>query len=165
MQRKHIKDAYEMWVDSGKWPEIRDFLKKSFQNRLTQKEICRRLDIHETTFIELKKKHPEIQQAIFDGKLDLRVNCINNIVKLANGYEEVIEDQIITDGGDGKKQQRKIHRTIRKVGPDFKSNVYLLSKTFGPEFDMNYEALKLQREKLEANKEEWTDGQSTKNSD
>lgn len=154
------KDKFEMWLESDKWPEYRDFLKEATKYDMTQKEICRRLHITEATFIKLKKKHKEIQDAMDEGLADLKDILLKNIFVLACGYDEVTEQKVITDKGNGVTQEKKIYRTVRKVGPDMKANLYLLSKKFGIEYDPNYEQLKLAKEKAESNKEEWPNGKT-----
>ena len=40
---KTRKDLFEMWNETGKWPEVRDFLFDCFSKLVTQKEICERI--------------------------------------------------------------------------------------------------------------------------
>ena len=125
---KTRKDAYEIWVETGKWAEVKRFITEAFRNKISQDEVCRRLDLHPTTFIRIKDKHKEIEEAILDGKLDLRIRCINNLLKSADGYEETITEVYFTEGKNGGEPQRKVKKITRFVPPDSDANIYLLSK-------------------------------------
>lgn len=157
------QDTYQMWVQSGKWPEVRSFIVDCIKKRVSQKEISERLNMDEATFSRLKSKHKEIQDAIDEAKLNTKKDLMNAMYKLAMGYEEITEDQVIEDDGSGKKQKRKIHKVKRNVGPDYKALCYLMTKLFGPEFSDKAEELALQVKKMESQKEDWSNG-SIKNS-
>ena len=60
-----------MWAENGDLDRILDFIRDCSRKLVTQGEMCEHLGITETTFSKLKKKHPELQQAIDKSKLDL----------------------------------------------------------------------------------------------
>lgn len=122
---------------------------------VTQTELCNALRIDECTLQRLKKKHPEIQQAQDEGRYQLKKDLAGALYKKAMGYETVEETQDIEDGGKGERQKRKIHRVKKFVGPDYRSIVYLLTKTFGREFSEGYESIQVMEKKLQEAKEEW----------
>ena len=77
---------------------------------------------------------------------------------IIEAYELVEEEQFIEDKGKGEQQKRKIHRTKKQVGPDYKAIVYLLNKHFGREFSERADELDLMEKKQTLGKEEWNDG-------
>lgn len=152
------KDIYETWVSNGLWNEVSAFIKDCTRKMVSQREMCIHLHMEESTFSRLKKRHPEIQAVIDEAKLDLKKDLINALYKKAIGFETVDEEQFIEDKGKGQEQKRKIHRTKKQVGPDYKSIVYLLTKVFGKEYSERYEELKLMEQKMIDAKEEWNNG-------
>ena len=147
-----------MWQDNGDLPKVLDFIKDCYRKLISQREMCEYLKINEATFTRLKKKHPELQRVRDEAKLDLKRDLMNALYKKAIGYETVDEEQFIEDRGKGQQQKRKIHRTKKQVGPDFKAIVYLLTKHFGREFSERAEEFEIMEKRIAAGKEEWNDG-------
>lgn len=156
------KDTYEMWVDSGKWPEIRTFIGDCARKLVTQREMCKHLGIDEATFSRLKKKHPEIVKEIEAAKVNLKIDLMGAMYKKAIGFQTVDEEQIIEDKGKAGVTKRKVTKVTKQVPPDFKAIVYLLSKQFGRNFSDRSEELKLAEQKMKSNEEEWTYGDDEK---
>lgn len=152
------RDTYQMWQDTGQLSQVLEFIKECSRKLVTQKEMCRYLNLDEATFTRLKKKHPELDEAFHKAKLDLKKDLMGALYKKAMGYELVEEEQFIEDKGKGEQQKRKIHRTKKQVGPDYKAIVYLLNKHFGREFNERYDDFEIMKEKLALGKEEWSDG-------
>ena len=86
---KTRKDLFEMWNETGKWPEVRDFLFDCFSKLVTQKEICERLQMDEATFIKLKRKHPEIERLKQDARLDLKRNLVGAMIDVGRGKDDI----------------------------------------------------------------------------
>ncbi len=158
---KKKPEIYEKWVSDGKLEKIIDFIKECSTALVSQKEICRSLGISENAFIQMKKKHKDIKDAIDESRIDLKKNLVNAIYKRAVGYETVDEDTIIEDAGKGKEPKRKITRTKKQVAPDTRSAIYLLTKHFGRDFSEKKDELEIMEKRLD-NKEEWND-ESTNN--
>jgi len=152
------KDIYDIWKESGQLDAVIAFIASCANKLVSQREMCEYLKINESTFSRLKKRHPDIQEAINKARLDLKKDLVDALVKKALGFELVEEEQWIEDGGKGEKQKRKIHRTKKQVPPDYKSIVYLLTKRYGKEFSERYEEIMLAEKKLEQAKEEWENG-------
>ena len=152
------RDTYQMWEDTGQLPQVLEFIKECSRKLVTQKEMCTYLNLDEATFTRLKKKHPELDEAFHKAKLDLKKDLMGALYKKAIGYELVEEEQFIEDKGKGEQQKRKIHRTKKQVGPDYKAIVYLLNKHFGREFNERYDDFEILKEKQALLKEEWNDG-------
>ena len=152
------RDTYQMWKDTGQLPQVLEFIKECSRKLVTQKEMCTYLNLDEATFTRLKKKHPELDEAFHKAKLDLKKDLMGALYKKAIGYEVVEEEQFIEDKGKGEQQKRKIHRTKKQVGPDYKAIVYLLNKHFGREFNERYDDFEILKEKQALLKEEWKDG-------
>ena len=152
------RDTYQMWKDTGQLLQVLEFIKECSRKLVTQKEMCTYLNLDEATFTRLKKKHPELDEAFHKAKLDLKKDLMGALYKKAIGYEVVEEEQFIEDKGKGEQQKRKIHRTKKQVGPDYKAIVYLLNKHFGREFNERYDDFEILKEKQALLKEEWNDG-------
>lgn len=159
------RDIFEMWAENGDLDRILDFIRDCSRKLVTQGEMCEHLGITETTFSKLKKKHPELQQAIDKSKLDLKKDLADAMYKLAMGYTLTEETQDIEDKGSGQSQKRKVHRTKKEIGPDFKAIVYLLTKKFGREYSQRYEDLQIAEKKIEEAKEEWLNEQQNQSCD
>lgn len=152
------RDTYQMWKDTGQLPQVLEFIKECSRKLVTQKELCQYLNLDEATFTRLKKKHPELDEAFHKAKLDLKKDLMGALYKKAMGYELVEEEQFIEDKGKGEQQKRKIHRTKKQIGPDYKAIVYLLNKHFGREFSERADELELMEKRQSLGKEEWNDG-------
>ena len=137
------RDTYQMWKDTGQLPQVLEFIKECSRKLVTQKEMCTYLNLDE---------------AFHKAKLDLKKDLMGALYKKAIGYELVEEEQFIEDKGKGEQQKRKIHRTKKQVGPDYKAIVYLLNKHFGREFNERYDDFEILKEKQALLKEEWNDG-------
>lgn len=152
---KNKKDTYEKWEAAGELPKILDYIRDCARKLVTQKEMCQALHIREDVFCNLKKRHPEIQRVQDEARFDLKRDLAGALYKKALGYEIIEETQDIEDSGKGQKQKRKIHRVKKQIPPDYKSILYLLTKTFGREYCERYEELQLAEKKLEQAREEW----------
>lgn len=158
MAKAKKKSVYCEWEESGKLPQIINFIKESVRKSATQGEIADRLGITQETLCRMKTKHKDIRKAFFDSKLDLKSDLTSAILKRALGFEYYEEDQLIEDKGKGVEQKRKIHRVKKQVPPDLRSAIYLLTKNFGVEFSERYEEIKLVTETKAKDKEEWSNG-------
>ncbi|MDL2292522.1 hypothetical protein LJC17_02920 [Acholeplasma sp. OttesenSCG-928-E16] len=155
MSKRGKRTVMEQWEEDGRLEEVMEFIKECSRKLITQAEMCEHLKINEATFSRMKKKHPEIQKIQNEALLDLKKDLAGALYKKAVGFELIEETQDIEDGGKGQKQKRKIHRVKKQVAPDYKSIIYLLSKTFGREYSERYEELQMMERKLEQAKEEW----------
>lgn len=157
-------DQFERWKENGKLNEIIEFITSCSRNLITQRDIAKRLGITEKSLSIMKKKHPEINDAIENGKLNLQKDLIAGMVKLALGYEEITETQDVTEIGKSKEQKKKVNRVKKAIGPNYKAIVYLLTKNFGKEYSDRYAELEIMEKRLMSQKEEWN-SEPTKNSD
>lgn len=148
-------DTYQLWEQTGQLPQVLDFIKDCSKKLITQREMCKYLKIDETTFIALKKKYPVLTTLQAEAKLDLKRDLASAMYKKALGYELIDEEQYIEDRGKGQEQKRKIHRTKKQVGPDYKAIVYLLVKQFGREYSDKNDDYELMERKLKESKEVW----------
>ncbi len=157
MARQPKKDAFERWVSTDKWPEVRAMIVDFSKKGRTQNQISERLNLDPATFSRLKAKHKEIQEAFFEADNYVMDQCFTNLYKIAFGYNRVNEDQHLIEK-DGKIVGRDIVRHKIEVGPSFKAIVYILNQRFGPEFNERKDEIMLALQK-EANKQEdWNSG-------
>ena len=157
-------DLYEQWKRDGELDKVLAFIRDCSTKLVTQREMCEAIGINEGTFTKLKKKHPEIQKIINDARLNLKCDLIDSLLKKAQGFEVVEEENWVEETDKGER--KKSHTTKNCIPPDYKSIVYILTKRFGKEFSERYEELKLAEKKLD-NKESWdaTEGQTDSQED
>lgn len=151
---KH-RDTYQMWKDEGRFDEVMAFIKDSTKKLATQKEICQKLGIHETTFMKMKKAHPDIETAIINAKLDLKDELVHALYRKAIGYDVTDEIQYIEDQGKGKPPKRKITKTKKHIAPDKFCILYLLTKHFGLEYSDRSNEIRIMESRLQISSEEW----------
>lgn len=154
------RDTYQMWKDEGKFDEVMDFIKVSTRRLATQKEICQKLGIHETTFMKMKKAHPDIDEAMRNAKLDLKDELVNALYKKAVGYNVTDEIQYIEDQGKGKPPKRKITKTKKHIPPDKYCAIYLLTKHFGLDYSDRTNEIKIMESRLQISNEEWNNNEN-----
>lgn len=128
MERSPKGDIYDMWKETGQLPEILAFISDCGKKLVTMGEKADHLNIKLPTFTKLRKKHPDIQLAMDKFSLRFKEDLASAMYKLAMGYTLTEETQDIEDKGSGQSRKRKIHRTKKEIGPDFKTIVYLLTK-------------------------------------
>jgi len=157
MARQPKKDAFERWMSTGKWPEVRAMIVDFSKKGRTQNQISERLNLDPATFSRLKAKHKELQDAFIEADNYVLDQCFTNLYKIAFGYDKVDEDQRIEDKGEGSVPHRKIHRTKVHIGPNLKAIVYILGQRFGVEFSERREEIKLAISKESEKKEDWYD--------
>lgn len=158
-KRVYGTNIYKNWVESGKLPEVLAFISECAKKLVSQKEMCQVLKINPNTFSSMKKDYPIIQETIDKAKYELKKDLASAMYKKAVGYETVEEDQYIVDKGG--QQVKKVHRTKKQVGPDYKALTYLMVKHFGKEYSERYEELAFMAEQKEkANDEEWQSADS-----
>lgn len=159
-KRVYGTDIYRNWVETGKLPEVLAFITECAKKLVSQKEMCQVLKINANTFSSMKKDHPDIQEAIDKAKYELKKDLASAMYRRAVGYETVEEDQYIVDKGG--QQVKKVHRTKKQVGPDYKALTYLLTKHFGREYGERYEELAFMASQKAKNAEEtWQNGDET----
>lgn len=158
-KRVYGTNIYQDWVNSGRLPEVLAFISECAKKLVSQKEMCQVLKINPNTFSSMKKDYPIIQETIDKAKYELKKDLASAMYKKAVGYETVEEDQYIVDKGG--QQVKKVHRTKKQVGPDYKALTYLMVKHFGKEYSERYEELAFMAEQKEkANDEEWQSADS-----
>ena len=124
------RDTYQIWKDTGKLKEVIEFIVDCSTKMVTQQEMAKHLGITTVTMSHIRKKHPDIDEAVARGKLDLKRLLMNQILKLALGYEYTEESQLIEDEGKGKPPKRKITKNKKYVKGDKYCAIYLLTKNF-----------------------------------
>lgn len=152
-KRVYGTSIYRNWVETGKLPEVLAFISECAKKLVSQKEMCQVLKINANTFSSMKREHPDIQEAIDKAKYELKRDLASAMYRKAVGYETVEEDQYIVDKGG--QQVKKVHRTKKQVGPDYKALTYLLTKYFGKEYAERYEEMRLMERKMKNTEEKW----------
>ena len=150
MKRK--EDTYQMWERTGVLKSKLDYIKAASATFYTQKEMCRDLDISEKTFISLKNKHPEIQQAISDGEAILLNDLFSALKTKALGHKEKTTSKSIEKNPLGGTKT-KINEDEKYYPPDFEVIKYILIMKFGKDFDPKKFMIEMMEKKNEP--EEW----------
>lgn len=151
-RRKH-PDLYEKWEESGQLSARLEQLTNWKRSLVTQGEMAKALGITEEYFAKLKKKHPKIQEAFDKGLVNLKNDLVGAMYKKALGYDVKETDMIVDDNGKSNPK-KKIRTSTRHIPGDYNTQVYLLNKFFGEEYNPSYDQLKLQREKNEAKEDD-----------
>ena len=150
MKRK--EDTYQMWERTGVLKSKLDYIKAASATFYTQKEMCRDLDISEKTFIALKNKHSEIQQAISDGEAILLKDLFSALKTKALGHKEKTTSKSIEKNPLGGTKT-KINEDEKYYPPDFEVIKYILIMKFGKDFDPKKFMIEMMEKKNEP--EEW----------
>ena len=132
MKRK--EDTYQMWERTGVLKSKLDYIKAASATFYTQKDMCRDLDISEKTFISLKNKHPEIQQAISDGEAILLKDLFSALKLKALGHKEKTTSKTMRKNPIGGTET-KVTEDEKYYPPDFEVIKYILIMKFGKDFD------------------------------
>lgn len=131
-------DLFDKWVEAGILQEKLEAIKKDKRDLWPEKDIAYNLGIRPETFIRLKKKHPEIQEALDTATRVARHDVLSAVYKQVMGYDVIERTTIIDDNGN-QKPKRKVSETRRHIPGNFYAAEYLLTKMFGKEFAKDYE--------------------------
>lgn len=147
---------------------VKPYLKeiKEMALQMTERQIAQTLRIGYTSFIEYKKKYPELVEALGQGRRQLVYELKGKLIEKAKGfyYTEVSEKQeraIDTETGELLDDLVVTERKVNKkyAHPDVAA-INLLLKNYDPnwyndpkEYQLKKKALELQEEKIEQN--EW----------
>ena len=128
------EDTYQMCERTGVLKSKLDYIKAASATFSTQKDMCKDLGISEQTFIALKEKHPEIQQAISEGE-SLLLNDLFSALKIkAMGHKEKTTSKTMRKNPLGGTEQ-KVTEEEKYFPPDFEVIKYILIMKFGKDFD------------------------------
>lgn len=148
------EDTYEMWKRTNALNSKLDYIKAAASSFYSQKQMCQDLGITEPTFIQLKKKHPEIQKAINDGEAILLSDLFSSLKRKATGFKESVTTKSMEKNPIGGTKT-KIHEEQKYYPPDFEAIKYILIMKFGKEYDPKKFMLEMMEKKNE--QEVWTD--------
>ena len=112
------EDTYQMWERTGVLKSKLDYIKAASATFYTQKDMCRDLGITEQTFIALKDKHPEIQQAISDGEALLLQDLFSALKTKAMGHKEKTTSKTMRKNPIGGTET-KVTEDEKYYPPDF----------------------------------------------
>ena len=146
------EDTYQMWERTGVLKSKLDYIKAASATFYTQKEMCRDLGITEQTFIALKDKHTEIQQAISDGEALLLQDLFSALKTKAMGHKEKTTSKTMRKNPIGGTET-KVTEDEKYYPPDFEVIKYILIMKFGKDFDPKKFMIEMMEKKNEP--EEW----------
>lgn len=123
---------------------------------LTDEQIAARLKISRKSFIEYKKQHPELVEALEKGKKRLVVELKDTLKKKAKGfyYEEVKTVKIHNPDSDAEPEWIEKIEINRKYAQPDTGAAHLLLKNLDPTWrNDDAETMKLKKQQLEIQKQ------------
>lgn len=123
---------------------------------LTDEQIAARLKISRKSFIEYKKQHPELVEALEKGKKRLVVELKDTLKKKAKGfyYEEVKTVKIHNPDSEAETEWIEKIEINRKYAQPDTGAAHLLLKNLDPEWrNDDAETMKLKRKQVELQKQ------------
>ena len=112
---------------------------------LTDEDIAKKMSINVSTLYEWKKKYPEINEALKNGKDIADIAVENALYKRAVGYtyvEQTRELQTVVDPDTGEKVQKLVvtKEVTKEVVPDTTAQIYWLSNRQNAKWRRNPDA-------------------------
>lgn len=124
---------------------------KEWSGFLSEKDICNKLGISQSTFVAYKKKHPELQEVIDEGRKELVAELKSTLKQKAKGFH-YIETKKTIRNVDGVKTQ--VVEEFEKYSPPDTGAIHLLLKNLDAEWrNDDMPTMKLKAEKLEIEKQ------------
>lgn len=123
---------------------------------LTDEQIAARLRISRKSFIEYKKQHPELVEALEKGKKRLVVELKETLKKKAKGfyYEEVKTVKIHNPDSDAEPEWIEKVEINRKYAQPDTGAAHLLLKNLDPTWrNDDAETMKLKKQQVEIQKQ------------
>lgn len=123
---------------------------------LTDEQIAARLKISRKSFIEYKKQHPELVEALEKGKKRLVVELKDTLKKKAKGfyYEEVKTVKIHNPDTDAEQDWIEKIEINRKYAQPDTGAAHLLLKNLDPTWrNDDAETMKLKKQQVEIQKQ------------
>lgn len=123
---------------------------------LTDEQIAARLNISRKSFIEYKKQHPELVEALEKGKKRLVVELKDTLKKKAKGfyYEEVKTVKIHNPDSDAEPEWIEKIEINRKYAQPDTGAAHLLLKNLDPTWrNDDAETMKLKKQQVEIQKQ------------
>lgn len=123
---------------------------------LTDEQIAARLKISRKSFIEYKKQHPELVEALEKGKKRLVVELKDTLKKKAKGfyYEEVKTVKIHNPDSDAEPEWVEKIEINRKYAQPDTGAAHLLLKNLDPTWrNDDAETMKLKKQQVEIQKQ------------
>lgn len=144
------KSRYETHVE----PHLDD-IRKWYQ-LLNEGEIARKLGIGVTSFEKYKREHPELREALREGRFELVEDLKLTLKKKAKGFSYTEKKRVIRD--ENGKKTTSVEETERYFPPDTGA-IHLLLKNLddnwrnddGPTMALRREKLELDKKRAETN--------------
>lgn len=144
------KSRYETHVE----PYLDD-IRKWYQ-LLNEGEIAKKLGIGVTSFEKYKREHPELREALREGRFELVEDLKLTLKKKAKGFSYTEKKRVIRD--ENGKKTTSVEETERYFPPDTGA-IHLLLKNLddnwrnddGPTMALRREKLELDKKRAETN--------------
>jgi len=149
------QNKYQEWKSHDEVNNKIELIKKIAGSGASEAVIASKLGICKRSFITLKGKHKDIDEAYQTGKEEFKGKLIEAIIKRALGFKTVDEDQYIEETSRGTR--KRIIKHIKEVPPDINAAKYLLLVHFGREFSDKKIELDLMEKRIDLGKDEWPD--------
>ena len=146
-------NTYQEWKKNNELKSKLDLIKQLASIGANVNKIADKLGICRRTFMSMKKKHKDIEEAYEDGMSMLEETAFETIVKLAFGFTYNEEDQHIVETARGTRKQ--IDKHVRYVKPDLSALKYMMVTKFGRQYSEKKYELELMEKRIEKGMEEW----------
>jgi len=141
------KGKYHKWLTN----EGLTLLEGWARDGLTDEDIAHNIGITRVTLYDWKNKHPDISNALKEGKEVADYKVIGALYKRALGYEfEEVQTMIEDDDGKIKKKTTK---TVKHIAPDTTAIAIWLNNRKPKDWKRNRGKEDLDEEKFEYDKE------------
>ena len=150
-----MSDKYEQWNEQGVLKEKLLTISFLVKAGIPIRDICKKLEISLKDFSFLKQKYKDFDYAADKKNLNGLMFCIGNLIQMAEGYQMKKEGKEGYKTKDGKDKFKIIDIKV-PVAKSLAANAYLLEKTEGKQWALNFEQLALAEKKLEK-VETWKD--------
>lgn len=118
----------------------------------TEKSIGLRFGVTEPTFTKYKKRYPELQNAIDNGRAKIVDLAMNSLLKLALGFEEVETKEVNGEIVTITRQVRPNLKAIQMIMRNFKIDWMDISKL---ELDLKKREVELKEEAMKEKLMDW----------
>jgi hypothetical protein len=150
---QRLKIPIEKWKREGVLDKHLRYIEERSSLLDSEYRIAMSLGVSKQTFITLKKKHKEIEDAINKGKEKLKNTVLSAIYKRAIGFEYVGEETGAEQSSGGVK--KRLSRKPKYFPPDLESAKYILVVTFGRDFNPKKDELDIIEKKYKDGNEQW----------
>lgn len=119
---------------------------------VTEGQLCEFYGVGKTQWVEYKKKYPELTDALYNAKNELKADLINTAYKVATGYEYIETTEITYKDKEGVITGTKTTEKHCYAKPDSAMLQFLAINRFPKDFARDPQTTELRKQALELQK-------------